>query len=159
MELPNRRHIGGPSNPQRDAGFRHGAEAVAARLNDDAGTDLEEDVKTTSGNLGRKAFAADNLNSRCARLPEGLARKIGCNFSVLRRGGAASKLVQPFTSPNRRFATSATCRDCSLSHAILDGGNGWLTGQVAGFNVCETIDPMSELNLPELVERFAMFLP
>ena len=63
---------------------------------------------------------------------------------------------QPFPSPNRRFETSATCLNCCLSQEIPDGGNGWLTGQVAGFDVGETVDSLTEPVLPELVECFAM---
>lgn len=61
--------------------------------------------------------------------------------------------VRSSTLFNRRCETTATCFDCCLSQEIRDGVNGWLTTKLEGFDLRKAIDPVPELDSPEVVER------
>ena len=49
--------------------------------------------------------------------------------------------------------------DRCLSQVILDGGNGFMTMKLSGFDCCETVESVSDRDFPEVVEIFAMLHP
>lgn len=61
-------------------------------------------------------------------------------------------------STNRWLDTSATCFDCCLSQATLDGGKGRLTTKKLPFDLGEAVKAMAKLLLPELFEGFTMLV-
>ncbi len=98
MELPCRRNIGAPSNPRRDAGFRHGVEAVAARLNDDAGTDL--DVNGQLSRIDQESVRHDYTRNRTREPAEQTMNTVQSTArEAIGRGGRIARLTRAPRDP------------------------------------------------------------